>query len=614
LIDLFGGCVQCRWSLCVYNLHFFFFFFFFFFIVLVLHLSFLGCVFSPFVVVVVVVLLLLDTFPTRMSTTSTHVCATTILAVLCVLFVYSPTTVVGDLPVHCLNTQVAGEWIFELGSDDNDKTLRCGHAVPDTNADHFTKDGFNLEVVKKVKITLSEPNIAEDEHGHKGTWTMVYDEGFEVMIDNKRYFAFSKYVPKTPESLQKDDLADYISICDETLVGWYHNDDGSNWGCYHAIKANAGSNRHRFRASIERSARMTHHDKVLSPTARQLGHTASGTSTVSLDDLENDALFEPDMAFIETTNSATDSTWRAGVHDEFLSKRMSEMMRLIGYRKRGHGHFRGPRRRRAAAQAAAAAQADDDSSSSDLPQSFDWRNHKGRNWDSPVKNQGNCGSCFAMATISVVEARIRIMTQGKHEPLMSTQSVVSCSIYNQGCDGGYPYLVGKHIQDFGLVPEACMPYSGTNERCEFQSSAGCPDPNNPPRVYAEKYEYIGGYYGGTTEELMMREIYNNGPIMIGFDAPASLFYYTGGVYTGPAAPTEGPTLPHLKPWEKTNHAVVAVGWGVTADGVKYWTIKNTWGKNWGEHGYFRIRRGTDECGVESMSTTLQLTLPKEYQA
>lgn len=473
--------------------------------------------------------------------------------------------------------------------NDGDNSRHCGHSVPDTNADHFTKAGFNLEVVKKYHITLSEPNIAVDDEGHRGTWTMIYDEGFEVIIGGQIFFAFNKYVPKTPESLMKDDVEDYISVCDETLVGWFHDQDKTHWGCYHAKKA--GSSLIESGAHMRRRHRQNREDHVLGESGVRSWESEAAQT-----------MWEHDLAFIETVNQAN-LTWRAGVHPKFIGKRMTEMWRMLGRRPSAVSRAKAPF---IAAGTIRFRETDPTLPvQAELPSSFDWRKHNGRNYDSPVKNQGNCGSCFAMAAISVAEARIRIMTELRDKPLLSTQAVVSCSVYNQGCEGGYPYLVGKHAMDFGLVPRECMPYSGTDEKCKFRHGPRCPD--TVPIVYATNYTYVGGYYGGCSEQHMMNEVFQKGPIMVAFDAPSSLFYYTGGIYTGDAAPHEGPHLANLNPWEKTNHAVVAVGWG-EEHGHKYWIVKNTWGRQWGEKGYFRIRRGTDECGIESMAVTMDLKL------
>ena len=71
-----------------------------------------------------------------------------------------------------------------------------------------------------------------------------------------------------------------------------------------------------------------------------------------------------------------------------------------------------------------------------LPEEFDWRNVGGRDYVSPVRYQGTCGSCFAFSTLGMFEARVRILSNGTKTPVFSTQDVVSCSEYSQGCEGG----------------------------------------------------------------------------------------------------------------------------------------------------------------------------------
>jgi cathepsin C len=211
-----------------------------------------------------------------------------------------------------------------------------------------------------------------------------------------------------------------------------------------------------------------------------------------------------------------------------------------------------------------------------------------------------------MASISALEARFRVKSKMALRPILSPQEVVSCSFYNQGCEGGYPFLVAKHGAEFGLVNAECVPYTARNSAC----TPIC----NQPRLKLSNYSYVGGFFGGCNEVHMMREIYENGPVMVAFQAPPDLFYYTGGIYTGPSPKEEAQGVNGVNVWQQTNHAVVAVGWGVDKrTGVKYWKLKNTWGLKWGESGYFRIRRGTNECGVESMATKADVLLPSSIK-
>ena len=71
-----------------------------------------------------------------------------------------------------------------------------------------------------------------------------------------------------------------------------------------------------------------------------------------------------------------------------------------------------------------------------LPEEFDWRNVGGRDYVSPVRYQGDCGSCYAFSTLGMFEARVRILSNGTKTPVFSTQDIVSCSEYSQGCEGG----------------------------------------------------------------------------------------------------------------------------------------------------------------------------------
>merc|ERR1712080_271885 len=227
-----------------------------------------------------------------------------------------------------------------------------------------------------------------------------------------------------------------------------------------------------------------------------------------------------------------------------------------------------------------------------LPESFDWRNKEGVNFVPPIRNQGHCGSCYAFGSTAALEGRLRVQTNNKLQGTLSTQDVVSCSRYSQGCSGGFPYLVaGTYGMDFGFVVEECYPYVGKDTPCE---QVDC------HRHYTAAYKYVGGYYGACNEELMKISLVNDGPVAVSFMVMPDFHAYTGGIYhwTG--------LTDQFDPFEITNHVVSIVGYGADADtGEKYWVVQNSWGETWGEEGFFRIRRGTDECAIESIAVDLK---------
>ena len=128
-----------------------------------------------------------------------------------------------------------------------------------------------------------------------------------------------------------------------------------------------------------------------------------------------------------------------------------------------------------------------------------------------------------------------------------------------------------------------------------------------------RYEYLGGYYGATSELLMMKEIRARGPIPGNMVVPWSFSYYKNGVYS------HGDLIKNNKLntfskvtmfeknifWESVEHSILIVGWG-EEDGVKYWICMNSWGSNWGEDGFFKILRGVDECHIESMGDVMRI--------
>lgn len=509
----------------------------------------------------------------------------------------------------------------------------CGYRQPDKSFHHL--DGsyvFKLVPKTTVRVTMSVPNVVVTPHGN-GTWTMVYDEGFFVNVNDMEFFAFHAYKPKKGTQLSNIKPENYISYCHRTLVGWYRV--GDKWGCWRGKQVEKAYPQIVFKSGA--------------PPKHQVDFAV--VSPVKRNENELDKLFNPNYALIETINSDPTSLWAAEVHRPFLSKSNRQMLALTG------GLQFAKKLRAVHAVPSSPVSAEEESlytsllsateesvitastsntlhhdastdssltatatpaSSADaqfpgvktneqgeklceygLPCALDWRNRFGHNWISPVRNQGSCGSCYAMALATVAESRIRIARKDPKRYRLSPQHAVSCSVYNQGCDGGFPFLVGKHYEHFGVVSEKCFPYAASDSQCSRACKAAVEHPISNTR-------YVGGFYGNTSEEAMMRELMD-GPITVAFEAPHGLFSYRGGIFTGPKPASEDQQVPGVAMFQHTNHAVVAVGWGhslVNGQRVKYWIFLNSWGKTWGEQGYFRVVRGRDECGVESMSVAV----------
>jgi len=226
----------------------------------------------------------------------------------------------------------------------------------------------------------------------------------------------------------------------------------------------------------------------------------------------------------------------------------------------------------------------------ELPSSFDWRNVSGVNYLDDVLDQGSCGSCYAVSTTRMLSARHRIKQRQPNHESFSISFPLMCSEYSQGCNGGYAFLMSKWSHDVGLVPESCGGYSG--EASSGQCGLQCDVNLLEKRWRADNYHYVGGYYGGASEKEMMRELVNGGPLVASFEPKNDLMYYGGGIYKSVAG--------QRAEWEKVDHAVLLVGFGEDPNGQKYWTLQNSWGNTWGEDGFFRMARGSDESGIESI--------------
>jgi len=199
---------------------------------------------------------------------------------------------------------------------------------------------------------------------------------------------------------------------------------------------------------------------------------------------------------------------------------------------------------------------------------FDWRNKDGKNWVTPVRSQGSCGSCWAFAAIATMESAILICTENPDKDIdLSEQHLVSDCCSAGSCGGGWPDWALDYIRDTGVTTEACCPYTSRDGSCNLCDG------------WSETaWQITDHLYVEPTKEDFKSALQIYGPITVVLTVPEDWYYYRSGVYT--------PTWTGGVGW--ANHAVVLVGW---SDADNCWIIKNSWGAEWGESGYARVKYG-----------------------
>jgi cathepsin X len=244
----------------------------------------------------------------------------------------------------------------------------------------------------------------------------------------------------------------------------------------------------------------------------------------------------------------------------------------------------------------------------EIPDAFDWRNVSGINYLSWSKNQHipqYCGSCWAQAATSVIADRVNIARNWTSITIgISPQAIINCDAGGD-CNGGDSMGVFQYAQQAGVVEDSCQAYVAANppqESCSpIQICETCIPPAPPtnktlpddcsavPKYPAWKVSAFAGGVSGPDD--MKKAIYTGGPISCSMDVTAKFEQYEGGVYS------QYLLLPIA------NHEVSVVGWGETPvtnneESIPYWIVRNSWGSFWGEWGFFRIKMGSDNLGIE----------------
>ncbi|OVA20378.1 Peptidase C1A [Macleaya cordata] len=226
----------------------------------------------------------------------------------------------------------------------------------------------------------------------------------------------------------------------------------------------------------------------------------------------------------------------------------------------------------------------------DLPADFDWRDHGAV---TAVKNQGSCGSCWSFSTTGALEGA-NFLATGKLVSL-SEQQLVDCDhecdpaeagACDSGCNGGLMNSAFEYtLKAGGLQREEDYPYTGTDRGpCKFDKSKIAASLANFSVVSLD-------------EDQIAANLVKNGPLAVGINA-VFMQTYVGGV-----------SCPYICS-KRLDHGVLLVGYGsgayspIRLKEKPFWIIKNSWGPSWGENGYYKICRGRDICGVDSMVSTV----------
>jgi len=331
--------------------------------------------------------------------------------------------------------------------------------------------------------------------------------------------------------------------------------------------------------------------------------------------------FTSRMEMVEHINSLDDTLWTAGVNKRFEGLPIGSVKDLCGVK---------PESERIVRENAVFVHGRTNNGL-EVPASFD----SVEKWPAcsnvigDIRDQSNCGCCWAFGSAEAASDRLCIANIEKGSNTskimvpLSAQSLCFCAS-DDGCNGGDVFTPWSHIQTQGLVtggqvdgtgpfgtgycsdftlphchhhgPQGKDPYPAEGKPgCMSQKSAKCPtkcdaSAQAPHNQYgSDKYTFSGLIMSYRDEESIQEAIMTAGPVEAAFIVYSDFANYVSGIYHHVTGEVEG------------GHAIRIVGWGSEA-GVKYWKVANSWNRYWGEEGYFRIKRGNNECGIEGQVT------------
>jgi len=209
-----------------------------------------------------------------------------------------------------------------------------------------------------------------------------------------------------------------------------------------------------------------------------------------------------------------------------------------------------------------------------VPSDFDW---KSKGVVTPVKDQGQCGSCWDFSATETIESVCALA--GYPLTTLSEQQVLDCDKADYGCNGGWPYNAYQYVVNAGgIETESAYPYSASDGTCKFNAKF--------IECKVSKWQYA---ISNKDETAMQNFLYTNSPLSVCVDAETWQFY-TGGVITSKS-----------NCGKSIDHCVQVTGWS-QMQGMTVWNVRNSWGVGWGVSGYLYVQQGADVCAIAEVVT------------
>lgn len=326
---------------------------------------------------------------------------------------------------------------------------------------------------------------------------------------------------------------------------------------------------------------------------------------------------------IKQINEEENATWTAGVNARFIDLSLHDASRQLGISPGWMEHYASHPTLPHAHQVLGLKESHFDEANDDpLPDQYDVREKWAETCPivNDIRDQGSCGSCWAVSSATPMSHRECIWSNGTSNVYYSEQDILSCCGYTCGsCTGGMPDQAWNYWVKQGVVSggaygssKGCWPYQippcthgqtpGVRPQCTGEGGAtpyclrfctGAVDPKTgKPREWFDDKEFGWSAYQvgvGWNVKAIMKEILTRGSVQATFYVYADFLQYKSGVYQ------------HRKGEMLGGHAVTMIGWGTDeSTNTPYWLIANSWNYDWGEGGFFRIRRGNNECKIEEL--------------